>query len=485
MASQEKTNNQQYVLGSYKKNITSQFGEDGIFEELFKRIGPERKGLCIEVGSWDGKYCSNTWNLWHNQGWHAVLIEGNKERHEAFVREHTNFPNVNAINAYVTLSGETKLDSLLNKTLSKGATIDLLSIDIDGDDYYIWESLEQSAPRVVIIEFNPTIPPHLSLIQEPGQYFGASARAFYELAAQKGYALVAVTETNLIFVLREELPALGVKSLTLEEALPPELFSYVMSAYDGTTILTKMPMFSAINRPLSFRRIPRLREKQFTPVFISQLSPAWRMMLRPVKRGVKNVLGALGLLDSLRTMRETWRRLGRARTHKRKQQVLREYRARFGLSTLIETGTYQGDMVEAMKNIFSRIHSIELGEELYQKACLRFAVEPSITIHHGDSGEILPSILSTTSEPALFWLDAHYSRGDTALGSLETPIMKELSAILKNNKEHVILIDDARDFKGTHDYPTIPELESLLVQAGRNYELSVRDDIIRITPTKK
>jgi len=54
-------------LAYYKKNVTSQWGEDGIIEEIFRRIGMGGK-FCIEIGAWNGKYLSNTWNLWHNEG---------------------------------------------------------------------------------------------------------------------------------------------------------------------------------------------------------------------------------------------------------------------------------------------------------------------------------------------------------------------------------------------------------------------------------
>lgn len=473
-------------LANYRKNITSQFGEDGIFEELFRRIGPERKGLCIEVGAWDGKYCSNTWNLWHNKEWDAILIEGNLDRHNAFVRENADFQNVRAICAFVEASGERSLDNLLAPLIREGKEPDLLSIDIDGDDYYIWESLTALSPRVVIIEYNPTIPPHLALVQEPGQYFGASAKALVELAARKGYELIALTETNCIFLHASLLQKAGVQPLVLADALSPDTFSYVISSYDGTTVLTRMPMFTEMDRPLHMSRIPRFigNPHPYTPVYIRRLSTPVRMFLRPGKRKLKKIMDAVGLLEPLRNLREAGRAYSRARVHAKKQAALYAYQKQFGLNVLIETGTYRGDMVEAMRKNFTRIHSIELGDELYSAARARFDGVENVVIHHGDSGEVLGALLPSLQEPALFWLDAHYSRGDTAHGSLETPIEKELSKIFGDPNAHVILIDDARCFDGTHDYPRIEELYKLVAAQNGRYSMNVAQDIIRITPNR-
>ena len=87
-------------------------------------------------------------------------------------------------------------------------------------------------------------------------------------------------------------------------------------------------------------------------------------------------------------------------------------------------------------------------------------------------------------EPCLFWLDAHYSAGPTAKGEIETPISVELDAALKHSvKEHVVLIDDARCFDGSHDYPAMFEIESAIFKFRPDLQFECRDDIIRITLT--
>src|SRR5262249_15537365 len=85
-----------------------------------------------------------------------------------------------------------------------------------------------------------------------------------------------------------------------------------------------------------------------------------------------------------------------------------EYARRYGLRILVETGTYYGEMVAAMKNHFDEIHSVEYDSRLAQRAQKKFARQHHIHIHEGDSQQVVPEILPSLREPALFWLDAGY-----------------------------------------------------------------------------
>src|SRR6185369_3710483 len=125
------------------------------------------------------------------------------------------------------------------------------------------------------------------------------------------------------------------------------------------------------------------------------------------------------------------------------EELIRDYAKSFNTQILIETGTYLGDMVHAMKKSFSRIISFELDHNLAKQAQARFANDHHIQIIQGDSGKLLSDYLANINEPCLFWLDGHYSGGITAKGTLETPIKNELTVILKHPVDsHVILIDD-------------------------------------------
>jgi hypothetical protein len=162
-----------------------------------------------------------------------------------------------------------------------------------------------------------------------------------------------------------------------------------------------------------------------------------------------------------------------------KQRVVRGYSHRFALRVLIETGTYLGDMVEAQRRAFELVWSIELDPSLFEAAVRRFSTADNVTILKGDSGKLVPALIGGIREPCLFWLDAHYSAGITARGDLDTPIERELGAILAHPAEHVVLIDDARSF-GFGDYPAIDELRRLVSERRPDWTVIVKDDIIRI-----
>jgi len=166
-----------------------------------------------------------------------------------------------------------------------------------------------------------------------------------------------------------------------------------------------------------------------------------------------------------------------------KQKVVMDYGKKFKLKILIETGTYRGEMVYAAKDSFSRIYSIELSRKFYERAKSLFSEYGHITIYLGDSATVLPKILESADGPCLFWLDAHYSGGDTAKGDSDTPIWAELETISRHEmKKHVILIDDARDFSGRNGYPTLEELKGFCKKRFPRHSMSVEDDIIRISP---
>lgn len=165
-----------------------------------------------------------------------------------------------------------------------------------------------------------------------------------------------------------------------------------------------------------------------------------------------------------------------------KRRVVRHYGRKFGLRTLIETGTFKGDMVMFNRKSFERLFTIELDPKLHVEASARFASDPKVVSLQGDSGAVLPDLLGRIDESCLFWLDAHYSGGITARGTLETPICIELDHILRHRKDHVILIDDARLFTGGDGYPKMEEIEALVYESTPEALLRIEHDIIRIHP---
>lgn len=181
-----------------------------------------------------------------------------------------------------------------------------------------------------------------------------------------------------------------------------------------------------------------------------------------------------------------WRKAGRPPPppHRVKQRILKKYARRYGLTTLLETGTYKGDMVEAMRKHFDQIYSIELSPELCEEANRRFAGFSHIHLLCGNSALELPRILENTDltqQSVLFWLDGHYSAGVTAKADKETPICEELLAIFNVLQQRaVILIDDARCFGKAPDYPDLETLKTLVHQHRPSASFDVETDIIRI-----
>jgi len=209
-------------------------------------------------------------------------------------------------------------------------------------------------------------------------------------------------------------------------------------------------------------------------------------MIKPIKRIIKSSF----IFDRYNPTRQyiellKWELDGKPIPvpHLVKQKTVKAYAKQYSLRTLIETGTYLGTMIEATKNNFDRIFSIELAPALYERAQRRFAHLPHIALFQGDSSDVLPQILAQVDSPSLFWLDAHYSEGITAKGNLDTPIMSELQQIFEHSlTEHVILIDDAREFIGQDGYPALQDLKNYILDQSPNHVVSVLDDVIRIHP---
>lgn len=180
--------------------------------------------------------------------------------------------------------------------------------------------------------------------------------------------------------------------------------------------------------------------------------------------------------------RRKWELLGKPipTPHAVKQMTIKNYAAQYGVNIFVETGTYLGEMIDAVKYSFKKIYSIELSAELSKSAVKKFFWHKHIEIFEGDSSGVLPKILHDINEPCLFWLDAHYSEGITDKGDKETPILGELKRIFNHPiNNHIFLIDDARCFKGQSDYPALEELKELIINRYPDFVFTVKDDIIR------
>lgn len=222
----------------YASDVTSQHGEDGLIAEIFRRVGASNK-WCVEFGALNGTHHSNTWDLIKNKNWSGVLIEADPTYAEKLQKVYADTPHAHCFNELVELEGEHALDSILART-DIPKDFDLLSIDIDGNDYHVWDSLKEYSPRLVVIEFNPTIPNDISFIQPADMSVqqGSSLRALHILGEKKGYTLVAVLGVNGFFLKKELFEKLQAPRMTLNELYTEtKFYTRLFQLYDGTLVL--------------------------------------------------------------------------------------------------------------------------------------------------------------------------------------------------------------------------------------------------------
>ncbi len=178
----------------YGAKAYSQNDEDGILAEIFRRIGTTDKTF-VEIGAGDG--LENNTGALLLQGWRGLWVEGDNAkaaRARANLAAYVASGRLRVDNVFVSREN---VDALLQKSVPS-AELDLLSIDVDGNDYHLWQTVHSISPRVVVMEYNASWFPPMSLAvayQERFEwkddtYFGASLKALERLAERKGYHLV-------------------------------------------------------------------------------------------------------------------------------------------------------------------------------------------------------------------------------------------------------------------------------------------------------
>jgi hypothetical protein len=229
---------QNNILQKFAADITSQSGEDGILKRIFE-ILPVSDRWCVEFGAWDGKKFSNTYNLIANNGWSGVLIEAQEAKFIELLKTYEGNEKAHCIKEFVEFEGERSLDNILAKTPIPD-DFDLLSIDVDSTDYHIWDSVKQYRPKVVVVEYNPSIPNDIYFIQDAdfNLNHGNSLLALTELGKSKGYELVATTSTNGIYAKSEYYPLFGIEDNSLDKMRNEQPWATkVFQLYDGTMVV--------------------------------------------------------------------------------------------------------------------------------------------------------------------------------------------------------------------------------------------------------
>ena len=227
-------------LSDFKSNITSYAGEDGILQELFRRIGAENK-WCVEFGARDGYSASNTWNLIQNHGWRSVQIESDPREASALKKRYAGNKSVIAIKGFIQAHGPDSLDAILARAQAPDAP-DLVVIDIDGHDYHIWKSLKGHRPRAVMIEYNETIAYPIEWVQKlKGPATGSSLFALQKLGKGMGYELVYAKYGNAIFVDAKAMKGMAPHAEDIMEQYPADYqvdrCGQFIQALDGSFVL--------------------------------------------------------------------------------------------------------------------------------------------------------------------------------------------------------------------------------------------------------
>lgn len=194
-------------LNNFIKKIgMSQSGEDGLLDKLFKELKISEGYFC-EFGAGDGLSNCNTYHF-HKSGWSGLYIELSNKLFKSLEGLYKDNSKLSLINGKVSLEEGETLDFYLD-CADAPKDFDLLSIDVDGNDLWIWKSLVEHSPKAVIVEYNSqypsdssvTIPYDKDHMFQHNDYYGASAGAFVKLGKEKGYSLVGyVPGLNLIFV---------------------------------------------------------------------------------------------------------------------------------------------------------------------------------------------------------------------------------------------------------------------------------------------
>lgn len=217
-------------INDYERKVRSQFGEDGVIAELLRRLGATHRWFA-EFGVADGVECNCAFLA--DAGWSGLMIEADEHAYQRLAHRYAGSPHVRTVHSFVTA------ENIAGIFAEQGVPTDLdvLSIDVDGNDYWLWQALGGYSPRIVVIEYNAAYPPPQRWVMrydpthhwDGTTYYGASLASLASLGERKGYALVGTTTQGVnAFFLRDDLLAASRFSrLSPEDAYHPP-------AYEGS-----------------------------------------------------------------------------------------------------------------------------------------------------------------------------------------------------------------------------------------------------------
>lgn len=265
--------------GHYAQN-----GEDEIIASILNKIETNDNRWCVEFGAWDGITGSNTYSFITKENYSSVLIEANQSKYNDLVKNMKGY-NATCFCKFVSFTGENTLDNIFAKT-ELPSDFSFLSIDIDGNDYHIWDSLQNYRPKLVIIEFNPSISNEVEFIQPKDMSLnqGCSPLSLVKLAKEKGYELVATTLNNCFFVDKRYYDLLEIDDNSLYK-IRTDLshVTYIFNGYDGHVFVRGFSKLDLYSLPYNEKRM------QMMPKFLQgwNIENNFKRSLQRIHRSLK------------------------------------------------------------------------------------------------------------------------------------------------------------------------------------------------------
>jgi methyltransferase FkbM-like protein len=262
-------------LNEFASDVYSQTGEDGVIAKVLDML-PDRSNWCVEFGAWDGKHLSNTYNLVENRNYNVVLIEGDRAKYERLCKEYPFQENAVFVGQFVGWTEDDNLDTILEKH-PVPLDFDLLSIDVDGNDFHIWKAVRKFRPKLVLIEFNPTSSNRFMYVQaaDASRNQSSSPAPIVQLSKDKGYELIAVIGPNLLFVDQQYYSLFHISDNSLEVMRDEDEVTHLFMGFDGSLIVDGPAL-------LRWHHMRELKVKQPFPKVLRRYPPnynRWQSLL--------------------------------------------------------------------------------------------------------------------------------------------------------------------------------------------------------------
>lgn len=216
-------------VDTLSKGIYSQGAEETILERIFERVQPRRR-FCVEIGASDGLRNSNTARLVRDLRWNGVFVEASDYRFGKLREHYRDVAQARLVQA--TVQPDTIEQLLADAEVP--ADLALMSIDIDGNDYWVWRAIERCRPQVLVIEYNPYYaPPERWVMKfnpehawDGSTYYGASLESLYHLGKAKGYELLCCDKNgnNAFFVEASHYAAFALESNAPQVLYRPAMY---------------------------------------------------------------------------------------------------------------------------------------------------------------------------------------------------------------------------------------------------------------------